>query len=122
MAVDRIGLGDQVKKNPVTNNYVNLAITLEADFTPTNKTALWDMFLANTPISVVATAIGSQIGTSGQFSTFGMNYTNCYIDSNAEPNLDGPDVIKNSLTLKGTVDNAADPAVKATLITADTTL
>ena len=120
MAVDRIGLGDQVKKNPVTNNYVKLTCTLDADFTPTNKTALWDLFLANTPISVVATAIGSQIGTSGQFSTFGMNYTNCFIDSNAEPNLDGPDVIKNSLSLTATVDAAADPAVKAALITADT--
>ena len=122
MATDRIGLGDQAKKSPVTNNYVKLTCTLEADFTPTNKTALWDLFLANTPISVVAKSIGSAIGATGQNNTFGLNYTNCYIDSNAEPNLDGPDVIKNSLTLTGTVDAAADPAVKATLITSDSTL
>lgn len=120
MAVDRIGLGDQLKHNPVTNAYKKLTVTLDADFTPTNKTALWDLFLANTPISVVATAVGSAIGTSSYFNTFGMNFTNCYIDSNAEPNLDGPDVIKNTLTLTGTVDATADPAVKATLITADT--
>ena len=121
MAVDRIGLGDAVKHNPVTNNYVKLSCTLEADFTPTNKTALWDLFLANTPISIVATAVGSAIGTSGSNNTFGLNLTNAFLDSNGEPNLDGPDVIKNTLTFTGTVDAAADPALKATLITPDTT-
>lgn len=120
MATDRIYLGDTVKQSPITNNYINLTCTLDADFLPATKTALWDLFLANTPLSVVATAVGSAIGTSGQNNTFGLNMTNCFIDSNAEPNLDGPDIIKGSLTLKGTVDAAADPALKAVLITADT--
>jgi hypothetical protein len=122
MNTARIGLGDQAKHNPVTNNYVKLSCVLEADFTPTNKTALWDLYLAGTPISVVATAVGAQIGTSGQYSTFGMNYTNCFIDTGGEPNLDGPDVIHNALTLTGTVDAAADPAAKAVLITPDSVL
>jgi len=119
MATDRIYLGQQLKESPITNNYINLSVTLEADFLPATKTALWDLFLANTPFSVVATAIGSVIG-GGNSNTFGLNMTNVFIDSNAEPNLDGPDVIKNSLTLKGTVDAAADPALKATYIGIDT--
>ena len=122
MNVTRIGLGDQLKHNPVTNNYVKLTCVLDADFTPTNKTALWDLYLAGTPISVVATSVGAPIGTSGSDSTFGINFTNCFIDTGGEPNLDGPDVIKGSLTLTGTVDAAADPAVHAVLITADATL
>lgn len=120
MAMDRIYLGNQYKDQPVTNNYVNLTCTLDADFTTGAKTQLFDLFLANTPISVLATSIGSVIG-GGNSNTFGLNMTNCYIDANPEPNIDGPDIIKNSLTLKGTVDASSDPALKATLITADTT-
>jgi hypothetical protein len=119
MATDRIYLGSPLKQSPITNNYVDLSVTLEADFTPANKTAIWDLFLANTPVSIIATSVGSQIGATGQFNTFGMNYTNCFLDSNAEPNLDGPDIVKNTVTFKGTVDAAADPAVKSVLITGD---
>lgn len=120
MATDRIYLGSQVKQSPITNAYIDLTCTLEGDFTPANKTALWDLFLANTPISVVATAVGSLIGGANS-NTFGMNLTNAFIDTNAEPNLDGPDIIKNGLSLKGTVDAASDAPLKSTLITADTT-
>lgn len=121
MATDRIYLGNQYKESPITNAYIDLSCTLEGDFTPTAKTALFDLFLANTPISIISTAIGSQIGTSGSFNTFGLQFTNAFLDSNAEPNLDGPDVIKNTLTFKATVDSASDPALKATLITGDST-
>lgn len=122
MAVDRIYLGQPNKSAPVTNAYVKLGCTLEADFTPTMKTALFDMFLANTPISVIATSVGSAIGTSGSLNTFGLQLTNAFIDSNAEPNIDGPDIIKNSLSLVGTIDAAADAPLKGTLITADATM
>lgn len=121
MAVDRMYLGSTYKANPVTNAYIKLGCTLEADFTPANRTALWNLFLANTPVSIVATAVGAAIGTSGSSNTFGLNLTNAFLDSNGEPNPDGPDLIKNTLTFTGTVDAAADPALKATLITADTT-
>lgn len=122
MASERIYLGQTNKQSPVTNAYVDLECTLEADFTPANKVALWDLFLANTPISLVSTAVGAAIGTSGSSNTFGLNLTNAFIDTGGEPNLDGPDLIKNTLKLKGTVDAASDPALKATLITADTTV
>jgi hypothetical protein len=121
MATDRIYLGNTYKDQPVTNQYINLTCTIDADFTTAAKTALFDLFLANTPISVIATAVGAAIGTSGSNNTFGLQLTNAFIDSNAEPNIDGPDIIKNSVTLKGTVDAASDPALKATLITGDTT-
>jgi hypothetical protein len=121
MAMDRIYLGSPLKQSPITNNYINLSCTLEGDFTPNNKTAIWDLFLANTPISIIATSVGSQIGATGQFNTFGLNLSNAFLDSNAEPNIDGPDIIKQSLTFKGTIDSASDAPLKATLITGDST-
>lgn len=122
MSVDDIYLGSTFKAAPVTNAYVKLTASVDADFTPANKTALWDLFLSNTPISMIATAVGSAIGTSGHNNTFGLQLTNAFIDSSAEPSLDGPDVIKNTLALTGTIDAAADAPLKATLITADTAL
>jgi hypothetical protein len=122
MAIDRIYLGQTVKQSPITNAYIDLSVTLEGDFTPANKTAIWDTFLANTPSSIIATAVGAQIATTGQFNTFGLQMTNAFLDSNAEPGLDGPDIIKNTLTFKGTVDAAADPPLKAVLVTGDATL
>jgi hypothetical protein len=122
MATDRIYLGSANKESPVTNAYVKLTASIDADFTPALKTALWDLYLANTPISIIAKAVGSTIGTSGSSNTFGLNLTNAYIDSAGEPSLDGPDVIKGTLSLTGTVDAAADAPLKATLITADTAL
>lgn len=119
MATDRIYLGSTNKESPVTNAYVKLTASIDADFTPANKTALWNMFLANTPLSLIATAVGSTI-TGTTKNTFGLQLTNAFIDSSAEPSLDGPDVIKNTLMLTGTVDAAADAPLKATLITADT--
>jgi hypothetical protein len=120
MALDRIYLGNTYKDQPVTNSYVNLSCTLEADFTTGTKTQLFDLFLANTPISVIATAVGSVIG-GGNSRTFGLQMTNAFIDSNAEPNIDGPDIIKSSLTLKGTIDAASDAPLKAICITPDVT-
>lgn len=120
MAVERAYLGNSYKDQPVTNAYINLSCTIEADFTPGAKTQLFDLFLANTPLSVLATSVGGVIG-GGNSATFGLNLTNAYIDSNAEPNIDGPDIIKNSLTLKGTIDAASDPPLKAVHITPDTT-
>lgn len=119
MSTQDIYLGSTYKAAPVTNQYVKLTAAVDAQFTPANKTALWDLYLANTPISLICTAIGSTI-TGTTKNTFGLQLTNAFIDSSAEPGLDGPDVINNTLALTGTIDAAADAPLKATLITADT--
>lgn len=119
MATDREYLGQQYKQSPVTNDYIDLTCTLDADFTPAALTSLWDLFLANTPVSIIANSIGAAIGSSGFNNRFQLNMTNCYLDSNGEANLDGPDIVKGSLTFKGTVDAASDSPLKAVLVTGD---
>lgn len=120
MATDRIYLGNQYKDAPVTNNYMTLTCALDVDFTPGALTALYGLMLAGTPISIIATAIGSAIGSSGHNATFGLQMTNAFVDTGGEASLDGPDLVKNTLNFTGTLDAAADPALKGTLITADT--
>lgn len=121
MATDRIYLGQVHKESPVTNDYITLTAALDVDFSPGGKTALYDLFLANTPVSLIATAVGNQIGTSGHFDTFGLQLTNAFLDSGAEAALSGPDLVNNTLTFTGTLDASADAALKGTLISADTT-
>jgi hypothetical protein len=41
------------------------------------------------------------------------------VDTNGEAPLDGPDLIKNSVSLSGTIDANNDAALKALLYTAD---
>jgi hypothetical protein len=121
MDVARAYLGNQYKDAPVTNAYIDLTCTVEADFTPAAKTALFNLYLANTPISIVCNSLGAAIGTSGLSNRFQLNLTNAFLDSAGEPSLDGPDIIKNSLSFRGTVDAASDPPLKAILITGDAT-
>lgn len=120
MALDRIGVGQQYKQVPATNGYSALTVALDADFTSTDKTALYDNFLSNTPFSVVIQSVGNAIGSSGLTDLFNLNATNCFIDTGGEPNLDGPDLIKSTLNLKGTINATNVNALLGQLVTADT--
>ena len=120
MNLDRIYVGQQYKSLPVTNDKALITVSIEADYSPQGKTALFDIFPAGTPLSIVAAAIGPQIGTSGYYNTFQLNPTNCFVDTGGEAPLDGPDLVKNTLSLSGTIDAAGDSALKALLYTADT--
>lgn len=121
LATDRAYLGNTYKDLPVTIERVDLTVSMEADYTVAAKTAIFDLFLAGTPTSILCKAVGNQIGTSGINDTFMVNVTNAFVQSGGESPLDGPDAIKNTVTWKGTIDSAADPAMKALLYTADTT-
>jgi len=120
MATERIYLGNQYKDAPVTNALVKLGMAMEVDYTTAAKTGLFDIFLAGTSLSVVATAVGAAIGSSGYNNTFGLNMTNAFVQTGGESPLDGPDIVHNTINWTGTVDAANDPALKGTLITADT--
>ena len=120
LATERIYLGNALKDAPVTNGLVDIKVALECDYEASAKTAIFDLQLAGTPVSIVASAVGSVIAGT-YYNTFGLNATNCFVDTGGEPPIDGPDVVKNTINLSGTIDLAADPAFKATLITPDLT-
>jgi hypothetical protein len=97
----------------------DITVALDTDYTSIAKSALFDLFLAGTPTSIICEAIGSAIGTSGINNTFGLNVTNAFVQTGGESPLDGPDVIKNTISWKGTIDVNNDPALKAWLYTSD---
>ncbi|GAC1530896.1 MAG: hypothetical protein NVS3B1_23580 [Marmoricola sp.] len=120
MDVARAYIGNQYKSLPISNALADITVTLEADYTPAAKTQIFDLFLAGTPISVLCSAVGNPIGTSGLTDLFSLNATNCFVQTGGESPLTGPDLVKNSVVFKGTIDAAADPALIAKLQTADT--
>lgn len=120
-AVDRIYLGNTYKDVPVSNGLVDIMVALDTDYTSTAKTNLYDTWLTNTPVLLTIGSVGSQIGTSGHNRTFQLAISNSFLETGGEPNPDGPDLVKNTLTFKGTLDAAADAAITCTYITPDTT-
>lgn len=117
----RIYNGAQYKLVPVSNDKAKITIACDMDYNSDAKTALFDLQLSGAATSIVLTSVMNQIGTSGQFDTFTLNPTSCVVDTGGESPLDGPDLVKNTINLSGVIDPAGDPALKATLITGDTT-
>ncbi len=115
---NRIYLGGEKKGIPITNGLVDVSMAIESDYTVAAK-ALWEKWLTNEPESILCEAVGGTIGSSGKKDTLLVNVANGYIETGGERNLDGPDIVKNTLMYKGKIDAANDPAVKAKLITAD---
>ena len=121
MDVGRIGLGQQYKVQPVTNGYSQISVAIDADFTSTNKTAIYDNFLTNTPFSVIVQSVGNAIGTSGLSDLLQFNPSDCYIQTGGEPNLEGPDLVKSTLQLVGRIDGSNHNPLTAALNTSDST-
>lgn len=120
MDASRIYLGEEKKAKPISNNVVDIDVAIDFDYTSAAKT-YWEKWVANESTSLVLEAVGASIGSSGKKNTFVVNPTNLFVETGAEANLIGPDVVKNTLMYRGTIDAANDTAFKAKLITADTT-
>lgn len=120
MATDRWYLGETEKSIPVSNGLCDIALTLEADYTA-NAKAVFEAFLKNEAKEIVAEAVGAEIGSSGHKNAFTLKMPNIFIASGAEPPIDGPDIIKNSLSAKATINATNEPVVSATLVTSDST-
>jgi Phage tail tube protein len=118
LATDRIYLGQERKEIPVTNGLIDITVTAEMDYTAAAKTVM-ATFLTNEPQAMTCTAVGGPIGTSGKKNTLSMQVTNAFIQTGGEANLDGPDIVKNTVTFKGTINAANEAALKGSLITAD---
>ena len=119
-ATERIYLGNQYKDMPVVNDKTKLTVALEADYTSAARTGIFELQAAGTPISIVCTAVGNPIGSSGFSDTFTLNVTNAFVDTGGEAPLAGPDLVKNTINLSGTIDAAGDAALKGILYSADT--
>ena len=50
-----------------------------------------------------------------------MEINNAFIQTGGEAPLDGPDVVKNTVVLKGTINGNNESPMKGTLITEDST-
>lgn len=118
----RIYLGNQLKSMPVPSDKIKITVALDVDYEADAKAALFDLQIAATPISLVCSAVGAMIGATTTPNTFTLNPTNLFVDTGGEAPLDGPDLIKNTINLSGTIDTAGDPAFNAILLTADTSL
>lgn len=121
MATDRWYLGQEYKALPVSNGLVDVGISVEADYTEAAKN-VFKAFLANEATEITARATGAEIGTSGHKNEFTITFPNLFINSGAEPPIDGPDLVKTTMATKATINAANEPVVKATLTTADTTV
>lgn len=120
MATDRIYNGSQYKKMPVTNDTTKINVSLDTDYDADAKTALFDLMLAGTPISLVCSSVGNAIATSSHNDTFQLGVSNMFADTGGDAPLAGPAIVNNTIAWSGTIDSSADPALTAVLITADT--
>jgi hypothetical protein len=120
LAVDRIYLGNVHKEVPSTNGLLDLMVVAETDYTEQAKKLL-ETFLKNEPQELEVSAVGGAIGTSLKPNTLSMALSNGFIQTGGEAPLDGPDIVKNTVTLKGTINESNAAPLTGKLITADTT-
>jgi hypothetical protein len=118
---NRIYLGNALKEQPITNDYVDFTVSMDVDNTSTAYADVFGTWLTNTPVSIIIESVGAQIGTSGFNNTFALFITDAFIMTGGETSLDGPDLVKNTVSFKGFIDVNGDPAMKALLITSDST-
>lgn len=120
---DRMYMGYAFQQNPVTNDYVDLGVSLELDYTASSKTALWDILLSGALTSVISqSASSTQIGTSTHYPLFSLQTPSFGVDNpDGTPSPDGPKLVGNTLSGKAHIDASNDAWLNACLVTADTT-
>lgn len=120
METNRIYLGEEKKSLPVSNGLVDISVSMEADYTESGKN-VFETFLKNEPQEIITEAEGAEIGSSGKKNKFVFKMPNVFINSGAEPPIDGPDLIKNTISAKATINSANEAVVSSELTTSDTT-
>lgn len=115
----RIYLGSTYKQFPTANDLTKVTVALDTDYTLQAET-LYSQFLAGTAQSIIVSAIGNAIGSSGHNRTFGFQIPYSFVDTGGERDLDGPKVISNTLNLSSTIDTANDPTLIASYVSPDT--
>jgi hypothetical protein len=122
LATDRAYIGREYKEEPITNGLIEVAVALDMDYTPTSKSDIFDLFIGAqtggsgaysfvypyyTPLgSTVIQAVGGQIASSGSYDTFELILPQLIIQSGGEAPLEGLDIVKNTINLKGVISNS----------------
>jgi hypothetical protein len=118
---DRMYLGYQFQQNPVTNDYVDLGVSLDIDYTSATQANLWSYLLGGNLVSVLCqSVIGTAIvGTS--YPTFMLQIPSFGVDSpDATPSPDGYKIVSTTMSGVGHIDPAGDPWLNCIYQTADT--
>lgn len=134
LATDRAYIGREFKEEPVTNGLIEVAVALDMDYTPTSKSDIFDLFIGaqtggtgaysfqypyyNPLGSTVIKAVGGQIASSGNYDTFALTLPQLIIQSGGEAPLEGLDIVKNTINLKGVI-SAGGASPSFSLITKD---
>ena len=120
LATDRIYIGNQYKEEPVSNGLIEVTVALDMDYTPTAKSEIFDHFVSQDVLAqTVIAAVGNAILGSGHNDQFQLVLPGLKIQTGGEAPLEGVDIVKNTINLKGVLDTSGD-SPSARLITADT--
>lgn len=116
--VDNFYLDGTGRKNaPVQNAFVKVSGSIETDFL--SKAAFADLFVADTPQSIIVPFTGALIGGS---STALLSIALPHIRfDDAPPTVSGPDILQPKFSFEGLYDDT-HTAVTATYVSTDTTL
>jgi hypothetical protein len=127
LATDRIYLGNVYKDEPSTIGLIEVAVALEMDYTPTAASDIFKYFVApnraslgnnNTTDAFVVSCAGNQIAV-GINDLVKWTFPELWIMSGGEAPLDGVDIVKNTIMLKGVLDANGDGAAYGVLDTLD---
>lgn len=118
MANARVYLGNTYKEIPSTNGMVDLMVSCEMDYTSQAKSLL-ETFLKNQAQALTCTAVGAPIGTSAKSNELSIEMSNGFIQTGGEAPLDGPDVVKNTVVLKATINGTNASPLTGKLTTSD---
>lgn len=130
MKTDRIYVGASTpagaaapaKEEPITNGVTKITGSMDVDLLTANKSVLWDLYHTQAAVpSILATFNGNAIGSSGKSDQLVLNATQCFIDQNGTPELDGPDVVTATLNFSALIDSSNDSPLTLKLTTADST-
>lgn len=106
--------GSGRKSAPVQNDFVKITGSIETDFL--SKAAFADLFVADTPQSIIVPFTGVLIGGSSSAS-FTLTLPHCRFDD-SPPTVSGPDIIQPKMDFTALYDDT-HTAVTATYVSTD---
>ena len=119
---DRMYLGYQYQQNPVANDYVDLGVALDVDFTAQTATDLWTYLLGGNLTSILCQSVIGTAIVGASYPTFSLQIPSFGVDNpDATPSPDGYKLVNSTLSGKGHIDTSGDPWLNCVYITADTT-
>lgn len=120
LATERFGLGNSgIKREQIQNNWSGLTVKLDGEFT--DRTELYDIMIANTTKALEVCFTHGDAGSSNPFK-LGFILPACKI-KDATPNVNGPDIVGQSVMLEGYDDEGGSNApVQVEVIETATTL